>query len=38
MSRRGQPIAALLVGRPHALPELRRRIHNETTTPERNAA
>lgn len=37
-SRRGQPIAALLVGRPHALPELRRRIHDETPTPERKAA
>ena len=37
-SRRGQPIAALLVSRPHALPELRRRIHDETTTPKRNAA
>ena len=37
-SRRGQPVAALLVGRPHALPELRRRIHPETATPERQAA
>ena len=33
----GRPIAALLVGRPHALPELRRHIH-ATRPPERNAA
>lgn len=34
-TRHGRPIGALLVGRPHALPELRRRL---TTTSERNAA
>ena len=34
-TRHGRPIGALLVGRPHALPELRRRL---TTTSERTAA
>ncbi|HET8756017.1 MAG TPA: FAD-dependent oxidoreductase, partial [Solirubrobacteraceae bacterium] len=33
-TRHGRPIGALLVGRPHALPELRRRL----TRPERTAA
>ena len=34
----GRPIAALLVGRPHALPEIRRQIDQATDLPERNAA
>jgi NADPH-dependent 2,4-dienoyl-CoA reductase/sulfur reductase-like enzyme len=39
-TRRGRPIGALLVGRPHALPELRRQLAHPTTSapPERNAA
>ena len=39
-TRRGRPIGALLVGRPHALPELRRQLAQPTTSapPERNAA
>jgi 3-phenylpropionate/trans-cinnamate dioxygenase ferredoxin reductase subunit len=36
-TRCGRPIGALLVGRPHALPELRRRLAH-SPTPERNAA
>jgi NADPH-dependent 2,4-dienoyl-CoA reductase/sulfur reductase-like enzyme len=38
--RSGRPIAALLVGRPHALPELRRRLQRSATEPhhERQAA
>jgi NADPH-dependent 2,4-dienoyl-CoA reductase/sulfur reductase-like enzyme len=38
--RNGRPIAALLVGRPDALPELRRRLHQSATEPhhERQAA
>jgi hypothetical protein len=40
-TRCGRPVAGLLVGRPHALPELRRRIEQATaptTGQERNAA
>ena len=39
-TRRGRPSGALLVGRPHALPELRRQLAQPTTTapPERTAA
>ena len=39
-TRRGRPIGALLVGRPHALPELRRQLAQPTTSapPERTAA
>jgi NADPH-dependent 2,4-dienoyl-CoA reductase/sulfur reductase-like enzyme len=39
-SHRGRPVAALLVGRSHALPELRREIARGTTSapPERSAA
>ena len=39
-TRRGRPIGALLVGRRHALPKLRRQLANSTTSaqPERNAA
>jgi NADPH-dependent 2,4-dienoyl-CoA reductase/sulfur reductase-like enzyme len=39
-TRHGRPIGALLVGRPHALPELRRRLAQATppARPERNAA
>ena len=36
-TRRGRPIGALLVGRPHALPELRRRL-TTSAPPERTAA
>ena len=34
----GRPIGALLVGRPHALPEIRRQIEQATNPPERKAA
>ncbi len=34
----GRPIGALLVGRPHALPEIRRQIEQATHPPERKAA
>lgn len=34
----GRPIGALLVGRPHVLPEIRRRIEQALSSPERKAA